>query len=197
MERWRRWSDSNVLMLFKLKDKTEAGDLAPMSEAAVALSLHLKALDWKPHLVSFDRSLPPPNHNFVWSISLNCLSVCVSLHESFNWSALISVSPPQSKLHLVNLSELSIYLYLSPESFNCSLNLSPWKLHFVNLSGLSICIYLSPSKASIDLTLSPSKRHLVCLFCLSSLPSKPLYHIMWVFDKQIRVWGLGFSFDLV
>jgi hypothetical protein len=32
-------------MLFKLKDKKEAGDLVPMSEAAVALSLHLKALD--------------------------------------------------------------------------------------------------------------------------------------------------------
>lgn len=47
-------------MLFKLKDKTEAGDLAPMSEAAVALSLHLKALDWKLHLVSFDLSLPAP-----------------------------------------------------------------------------------------------------------------------------------------
>jgi hypothetical protein len=32
-------------MLFKLKDKKEAGDLPPMSEAAVAPSLHLKALD--------------------------------------------------------------------------------------------------------------------------------------------------------
>jgi hypothetical protein len=32
-------------MFFKLKEKTEAGDLAPMSDAAVALSLHLKALD--------------------------------------------------------------------------------------------------------------------------------------------------------
>jgi hypothetical protein len=42
MERWRRRSDSNVLMLFKLKDKKEA-DLCP--KAAVALSLHLKALD--------------------------------------------------------------------------------------------------------------------------------------------------------
>jgi hypothetical protein len=121
--------------------------LAPMSEAAVALSLHLKALDWKLHLVSFDRSLPPPppqsqlrlvnlselsvcvclsawklqlvsfdlclsppNQSFIWSISLNCLSVCVSLlkawialwiflHESFIWSISLDCLSVSISLH--------------------------------------------------------------------------------------------------
>ncbi len=164
MERWRRWSDSNVLMLFKLKDKTKAGDLAPMSEAAVALSLHLKALDWKLHLVSFDRSLPPPiTTSFgqsLWTVSV-CLSLCIKASIGQLWS--LSLPPPikasfGQSLWTVCLSvSLSWKLQLLSESFSmkASFGQSLWIFYlYLSLSIKSCnCSDSLSIKASFGLSL--------------------------------------------